>query len=382
MNQNITIEFIKSLGKEKTDENLNTLIGYYFDQTIPLDLKREVISSIGRQKNKTKVLEFLQQIVFLKTNSMDMIYQAYRTCLYNNEIKGFFELGNQIESFYKNEIIEKMKFFYNYKKSKDKFKSTLSSITEPSLLIGDTEFNLEKISDKEIKLIFTSPPYYNAREYSVYSSYQEYLNKMEKILMQCHRVLEDGRFIIINVSPVITKRPGREFESIRYPIHFDFHKILEKSGFEFIDEIIWLKPEYSVPSRNGGYVQTQKPLSYKPNCVTESVMVYRKKAPFLLDVNIKEYKDYDVEFRESFDETNCWMISPVSSKNHPAVFPKALCEKVIHYYSFKNDVVLDPFGGSGTFGDVAIDMGRIPLLSEQHKDYAQLLLDKGYHLIK
>jgi DNA modification methylase len=47
--------------------------------------------------------------------------------------------------------------------------------------------------------------------------------------------------MVVNISPVITKRPGREFSSIRYPIHFDYHKILIESGFDFIDEIIWEK---------------------------------------------------------------------------------------------------------------------------------------------
>ena len=54
-------------------------------------------------------------------------------------------------------------------------------------------------------------------------------------------------------------------------------------NLDFIDEIVWIKPEPSVPNRVGGYMQTRKPLSYKPNCITESIMVYRKKCDFLLD---------------------------------------------------------------------------------------------------
>lgn len=49
------------------------------------------------------------------------------------------------------------------------------------------------------------------------------------------------------------------------------------------------KPEPSVPNRIGGYVQTHMPLTYKPNCVTESIMVYRKNCDFLLDRNINMY---------------------------------------------------------------------------------------------
>ena len=72
----------------------------------------------------------------------------------------------------------------------------------------------------------------------------------------CNRVLEDGRFIIVNVSPVITRRPGREFESIRYLIHYDLHRVLTQTGYYFVDEILWVKPEPSVPDRVSGYRQT------------------------------------------------------------------------------------------------------------------------------
>jgi len=221
-------------------------------------------------------------------------------------------------------------------------------------------------------LIFTSPPYYNAKIYSNYHSYQDYLSDMFETLKACHRVLEDGRFIIINVSPVISKRPGREFESTRYPIHFDFHNLLTRTGFYFVDEIQWIKPESSVKNRNGGYQQTHMPLSYKPNCINESIMVYRKSAPFLLDKNISMY-DKSFANDDDFDSSNCWYIAPVSNKNHPAVFPKELCRRVLKYYSFKGDVVLDPFAGSGTFGEVAMTMNRTPILCEQNENYCALI---------
>lgn len=377
--QNLTIPYIKSLGKERSETNLDLLITLYYDNSISLELKREIISSIGRQDNDEKIASFIENNFKSSKNSMDMVYQFYRSCLYRYDLPKFYELANKIESFYCNEIIKKMKDFYLYRKNKNKHQPNHIDISKPTLLIGDSQSTLNILPENSIQLIFTSPPYYNAKEYSTYHSYADYLNKMREIFKKCHHVLENGRFMIINVSPVITKRPGREFESIRYPIHFDYHKILDDIGFEFIDEIIWLKPEYSVPNRNGGYIQTQMPLSYKPNCVTESVMVYRKKAPFLLDKNIKLYPNYKPQFTENFDRTNCWLISPRSSKNHPAVFPEELCEKILHYYSFPKDVVLDPFAGSGTFGDVAIKMSRMPILCEQHSKYIKFLLEKGYH---
>ena len=376
--QKLTIPYIKSLGKEKSNENLLLLIELYKDKSVSLELKREIVSSIGRQNDKEIVAEFIKNNYTSKLNSMDMVYQFYRTCLYNYHIETFKKIADDIEEFYQNEIILKMKEYFLYKNGNIKFKETSSNIDTPSLLCGDCESTLHQVKEKSVKLIFTSPPYYNAREYSTYKSYNEYLLKMKAVFKSCKQVLEDGRFIIINVSPVITKRPGREFASIRYPIHFDFHKLLEEVGFEFIDEIIWKKPDYSVPSRNGGYTQTRMPLSYKPNCVTESIMVYRKNAPFLLDKNIHFHKDYHPDLTDTFDETNCWEISPRSSKDHPAVFPQELCKKILRYYSFPNELVLDPFAGSGTFGEVAMEMKRIPLLCEQHPDYIQKLKEKGF----
>lgn len=378
MNTDLNIIKIKLLGKEKSEDNLLKLISLFEDKNISLNLKREIASSIGRQSNKNVIYSFIKKNFKLSNNSMDIIYQFYRTCLYNYNQDCFKNLADEIEKFYDNEMISKMKSFYLFKKSKQKFIPTISNIEQATLLIGDSSKSLNMINDKEVKLVFTSPPYYNAKEYSVYKSYSAYLKKMQDVIKQCYRVLEDGRFIVINVSPVITKRPGREFESIRYPIHFDFHKILNDVGFEFIDEIIWLKPQFSVPNRNGVYIQTQKPLSYKPNCVTESILIYRKKANFLLDFNIKVYKDFKPILKENFDSTNCWEISPISSKEHPAVFPKKLCENILRYYSFPNDVVLDPFAGSGTFGEVAKNMNRIPILCEKSSKYIEVIKNKGY----
>ena len=114
------------------------------------------------------------------------------------------------------------------------------------------------------------------------------------------------------------------------------------------------------------------PLSYKPNCINESIMVYRKNANFLLDKNIAMY-DKTFANDENFESSNCWYIAPTSNKNHPAVFPKELCRRILKYYSFKGDVVLDPFAGSGTFGEVAIEMQRIPILCEKNEIYCDFI---------
>lgn len=380
----MNLTYIKSLGKEKSDKNLLNLIELYKDCK-DITLKREIVSSIGRQKNNDVIYDFLVSNAF-STNYMTVVYQMYRTTLYKSKEQRFLELGEKMLKTYDNEMMNKMKrfFVYRHDKSRRNTETIYSSIQQPTLLTGDCTKSLLKIQDKTINFIFTSPPYYNAKEYSDYNSYKEYLLKMKSVLNQCYRVLEDGRFIIINVSPVITNRPGREFESIRYPIHFDFHNILTETGFDYIDDIVWIKPEFSVPNRIGGFIQTRTPLSYKPNCITESLLVYRKRADFLLDKNLKKYSKTNINSKidaDSIDTTNCWYISPKSDKKHPAIFPEELCERVIKYYSYENDLVLDPFAGSGTFGRVAKRMKRIPVLCEINNDYIKLMEKENYEII-
>ena len=366
-----TVDDIKNLGAVRSEENLQTLLKLY-DEVTDIEVKREIVSSIGRQTNNKIIFDFISANVY-RCGFMELVYQMYRTCLYKGRICAEFQkLGEEIRNYFDNEVLNKMREYFDYRQSRVGKKIRVIKYDKPILLRGNNVETLSKIDEKSVQLIFTSPPYYNAKIYSDYHSYQDYLNDMQKTLYACRRVLEDGRFIVINVSPVISKRPGREFESIRYPIHFDFHNLLTRAGFYFVDEIQWIKPESSVKNRNGGYRQTHMPLNYKPNCINESIMVYRKSAPFLLDKNIALY-DKSFANDDDFDSSNCWYIAPVSNRNHPAVFPKELCRRVLKYYSFRGDVVLDPFAGSGTLGAVAVEMNRIPILCEQNEKYCDLI---------
>ena len=374
----MSVEKIKELGKKKSNESFYILIKMYHS-VLTVEEKREVVSSIGRQKDIDLIYSFLEENAF-KKNYMDVIYQMFRTTLVYYSDNRFKKLCEKMKKFYNNEVMDKM---YEYKMAArfDKKRLHPSSIVKPLLLEGDSSKTMKYIKDGDINLIFTSPPYYNAREYSDYINYEKYLEDLKKVFIECYRVLQDGRFIIVDVSTVITKRPGREYESIRYPIHFDLHKVLLESGFYFIDEIIWEKPEPSVPNRIGGYIQNRNPLAYKPNCITESIMVYRKKCDFLLDKNINYYtfkQDYKPNDGD-IDRTNVWKIAPANSKYHPAIFPEELCKRILKYYSYKGDTVLDPFAGIGTFGNVAYKMGRIPVMCEMNLNYTKLIKDKNIY---
>ena len=147
-------------------------------------------------------------------------------------------------------------------------------------------------------------------------------------------------------------------------------------GWEFIDDIIWMKPEYSVKNRIGGFQQHRRPLAYKPNSVTEYLMVYRKQTSRLIDWNIHQYSNEIVkksEVKDGFETTNVWQICPKSDKVHSAIFPYDLCKRVIEYYSFVGDLVFDPFGGSGTVGRTANSMNRKFFMTEKDSQYFEYM---------
>ena len=264
--------------------------------------------------------------------------------------------------------------------SKKKLNIPKLSDLKNTLGLGDSEILLKKLPSESIDLIFTSPPYYNAKpEYQEYLSYEEYLLKMKKIIHECHRVLSEGRFFVINISPVLLRRSSRNESSKRIAIPFDFHRLFIEEGYEFIDDIIWEKPEGAgwATGRGRRFAADRTPLQYKPVPVTEYILVYRKKSDKLIDWLIRKNPNQDnvkaSKIIGDYDVTNIWKISPTHSKLHPAIFPQKLAEKVIRYYSFVNDVVLDPFAGIGTTSKAAISLERRFVAFELSKEYVDII---------
>jgi len=249
--------------------------------------------------------------------------------------------------------------------------------------LGDCEEILMELPAQSVDLVFTSPPYYNARpEYSEFLSYEDYLDKMRRVIRQVHRVLNEGRFFVINVSPVLIRRPNRQGQSKRLAVPFDLHRIFVEEGYDFVDDIIWVKPEGAgwALGRGRRFAADRTPLQYKPVTVTEYVLVYRRRTDKLIDWNIRTYPDQEA-VRQSkiigdYDRTNVWYIQPAYHPVHPAVFPLELAEKVIRYYSFKGDVVLDPFAGVGTTGKAAWKLERRFVLIEKEPAYVDVIREE------
>ncbi len=249
---------------------------------------------------------------------------------------------------------------------------------------GDAEEILQELPAESVNLIFTSPPYYNARpEYADYLSYEEYLLKMRKILHHCHRVLAEGCFFVMNVAPVLVRRANRNQSSRRIAVPFDMHRLFIEEGYDFIDDIIWEKPEGAgwATGRGRRFAADRNPLQYKPIPVTEYILVYRKHTDKLIDWNIRAHPDKKLveesKIGDDYERTNIWRIQPAHDPRHPAVFPLELAEKVIRYYSFKGDVVLDPFAGIGTVGKAAVMLGRRFVLIEQNPKYVSIIREEA-----
>ncbi len=341
--------------------------------------KREIVSAMGRlrkEQNKTYLFEILRD------EDPKVVCQAIRGLLvYGNDVRVERKLKPLLD--HPNEIVRTV-IYKEYFAEKTKKEHQLPhpetyGFLKNVVVNEDVLEVLKYVPDESVHLTFTSPPYYNARDYSIYPSYEAYLEFLASVFKETRRITKEGRFLIVNTSPIIIPRVSRAHSSRRYPIPFDLHPYLVNMGWRFIDDIIWLKPEYSVKNRVAGFLQHRKPLGYKPNAVTEYLMVYRKDTPRLLDWNMKSYSRKVIDESKvigEFDATNVWKIDPKFDKVHSAVFPVELCKRVIQYYSYKHDLVFDPFAGSGTVGRTAKSMERHFFLTEKDTEYFDYMQSK------
>lgn len=263
---------------------------------------------------------------------------------------------------------------------RDAPRQTLAPFVRNTVIFGDCEQTLLDMPSQSVDLIFTSPPYFNARpEYEDYLSYEEYLLKMRRVIRNCRSVLSEGRFFVMNISPVLIRRASRSEASRRIAVPFDMHRLFIEEGFDFIDDIHWVKPQGAgwATGRGRRFAADRNPLQYKAVPVTEYVLVYRKRTDKLIDWNIRNHPDQravkDSKIADDYEVTNLWRIHPAHHPKHPAVFPLDLAQRVVRYYSFKNDAVLDPFAGIGTTGRAAASLGRRFVLMENEIKYIEVI---------
>ena len=375
-NPKIRMLAAKNVGKLKDEKFLTELSQFVVSEENTF-ARREAISAIGRMRSEKAIPILIESLTDVDPK---VVLQALRGLLYFKEkpevqiaLNALREHPNElIREHFVSEVKNKNAKLQNRKR--DPHHSISPDALKNVIVCADVQETLKVIPDESIHLTFTSPPYYNARDYTIYQSYEAYLNFLTAVFKETHRITKDGRFFVLNTSPVIVPRISRAHSSKRYAIPYDMHPRLTDIGWEFIDDIVWAKPDYAAKNRNGGFFQHRKPLGYKANSVTESVMVYRKKTDRLIDWNIRQYDDETIAASKvtgDYEKTNLWHINPTTDKIHPAVFPPELASRVIQFYSFKGDLVFDPFGGSGTVGGIALTHERYFFLCEKELEYVE-----------
>jgi modification methylase len=234
------------------------------------------------------------------------------------------------------------------------------------------------VKSNSVSFVVFSPPYWNLRNYGYdeqigfKQTYEDYLEDMKKVFAECFKVLKEGRHMAINIGTVVSNE-GMKFVS------GDFVRIAEKVGFTFRKDIIWHKPRGTTKWQRGGtqFTQNPYPLMFNTNINHEYILIFQK----------GETGDIDYTKEPEFSRTyirklvySTWDIIPISSpildEKHVAPYPEEIPRRLIQLYSFKNEIVLDPFAGSGTTNKVAIELGRKTIAVELSKEYCKLIKKK------
>ena len=261
------------------------------------------------------------------------------------------------------------------------------------LVKGDCLSIMQELPEDHFILGFTSPPYMNAinydehieklhgqrtrweRETISYEEYRDFLVDRFKALFQ---ITKPGGHNVVNISPVA-------WEGTRTALPFHLVNWLEEIGWKFKEDIIWEKP-ISRDKRSGVLMQHPYPGYYYPSLVAEYVFVFQKPADTKKKSNIywdrtpaeKAENKIDMSDYQGEKSKNVWKIRPLAPQQnlHPCPFPLELAERVIEFYSYKGDSVIDIFAGSGQTNCAAEKLGRKHVGIETQQKYIEYALEQ------
>jgi site-specific DNA-methyltransferase (adenine-specific) len=222
----------------------------------------------------------------------------------------------------------------------------------------------DQVADRSVALMITSPPYFAGKEYEtdlaaghVPSSYVEYLGMLQEVLALCLRKLEPGGRMAVNVAN-LGRKPYRSLSA-------DVISILQDDlGMLMRGEVIWQKARGAGGSCAwGSFRSPQNPVLRD---VTERVILASKgRFDRALSRSKREAEDLPHEATIGTDEfleatLDVWEIPSESARKvgHPAPFPVALPQRLIELFTYRGDLILDPFMGSGSTAVAAIRSGR------------------------
>ena len=232
------------------------------------------------------------------------------------------------------------------KKVFDKTENKLPKEYLNKFILGSAE-RMKELPNNSIQLMLTSPPYNVSKEYDDDLSLKEYLQLLENSFRETYRVLENGGRACINVAN-LGRKPY-------IPLSDYVSKIMLKIGFNMRGEIIWNKAASASPSTAwGSWISAANPILRD---IHEYILIFSKG-----DYKRERGEKINTITKEQFMEwtKSIWTMNAerASKIGHPAPFPEELPNRLIQLYSFKGDIILDPFMGSGTTAVSAIKSER------------------------
>jgi DNA modification methylase len=236
---------------------------------------------------------------------------------------------------------------------------------------------MKSVEDNTVHLIVTSPPYFNAKEYSSWETLKDYLKDMKATFKECYRVLAPGRKFCLNISDL----PEKGKSGVRWiPLGSELLLTCLSVGFELVDRVIW----YKTPIKGFQYGSLPYPPSPLICDSMEYIFILRKPNGTKPDYShlTKLQKEASKLTRDEYAEytKQIWTMRRVrikdNEKGHIAPFPEELPHRCIKLYSFVGETVLDPFGGSGTTTRTAILNKRNSILYEIKKEYLKYIKEK------
>ncbi len=235
--------------------------------------------------------------------------------------------------------------------------------TSHKIIKGDSR-QMNLLPDKSVHLVITSPPYWQLKDYGTdeqigfNESYESYVNNLNLVWKECHRVLHPGCRLCINIGDQF----ARSVYYGRYkviPIRTEIIKFCETVGFDYMGAIIWQKVT-TTNTTGGATIMGSFP--YPRNGILkidyEFILIFKKLGT--PPKPTKEQKSLSAMTKEEWNTyfSGHWNFAGVKQNGHLAMFPEELPARLIKMFAFVGDTVLDPFLGSGTTSLAARNLGR------------------------
>ncbi len=301
-------------------------------------IKNTVESDFGQEVGKI-LNEIENSIQSIKSYGIKNGKRLYIN--YNNERK------------VKNRVVKegrRGKYFYALNNKYINQNNELPEQFKNQIICDDSQNVLQKLPNNCVDLVFTSPPYNFGLDYEDSNddhNWDAYFKKLFRILDECIRVLKYGGRLIINVQPLF---------SDYIPSHHLISNYCIKKKLIWKGEVLWEKNNYNCKyTAWGSWKSPSNPyLKYTWEfieifCKGEMKKTGEKEN---IDISADEFKEWVVAK---------WSVAPerkMKKYDHPAMFPEQLVQRVLKLFSYKNDVILDPFNGAGTTTAIAKKLSR------------------------